>query len=245
VLTGDNERVAASIAGALGIEYQARLLPPDKIEVVRKLQADGAIVMMVGDGINDAPALTQADVGVAMGAAGTAAAVESADVALLRDDLDLLPEAIVLGRRAARTIRQNLGFAAAYNAIGVSLAAFGILPPVWAAAAQLLPDVGVMLNSSRLLGPLRQDPHGASAATANGATSVAPGKPAQLPLVRASQSPSHSPTTRGEKKTDQDWAASTSRMRASSDRYFDSPIRRLTQTSVIERASAARFRNSV
>ena len=152
LLTGDNERVAARVAAQLGIEFRAGLLPQDKTDAIAQLQAEGAVVMMVGDGINDAPALSQADVGVAMGAAGTAAAVEAADVALMRDDLALVGEALVLGRRSARTIRQNLGFTGVYNLLGVGLAALGVLPPVWAAAAQILPDVGVMLNSSRLLG---------------------------------------------------------------------------------------------
>ena len=151
LLTGDNERVAAAVAGELGLEYRAELLPDDKIATVKALQGDGAVVMMVGDGVNDAPALAQADVGVAMGAAGTDVALEAADVALMRDDWAMVPEAIRLGRRSAGTIRQNLGFTALYNAVGIALAFLGLLPPVWAAAAQSLPDVAIMLNSARLL----------------------------------------------------------------------------------------------
>jgi P-type Cu+ transporter len=151
LLTGDNERVAAAVAGELGLEYRAELLPDDKIAAVKALQEDGARVMMVGDGVNDAPALAQADVGMAMGAAGTDVALEAADVALMRDDWAMVPEAIRLGRRSARVIRQNLGFTAAYNLIGIALAFLGLLPPVWAAAAQSLPDVAIMLNSARLL----------------------------------------------------------------------------------------------
>lgn len=152
LLTGDNERVAAAVAGELGVAYQAGLLPEDKIAAIRRLQASGQVVMMVGDGVNDAPALMQADVGVAMGA-GSDVSLEAAGVALMRDDWRMVPEAIRIGRRSVRTIRQNLGFAAAYNVIGVTLAAVGVLPPVWAAAAQSLPDVAIMLNSSRLLRP--------------------------------------------------------------------------------------------
>ncbi|WP_029215125.1 heavy metal translocating P-type ATPase [Kallotenue papyrolyticum] len=151
MLTGDNQRSAAALAHELGLDYRAELLPQDKIAVVRELQADGACVLMVGDGINDAPALAQADVGVAMGAHGTHIALEAADVVLLRDDWRLLPLALRLARRARRTIWQNLGFTAAYNLVGIALAALGWLPPVWAAAAQSLPDVAIMLNSARLL----------------------------------------------------------------------------------------------
>ncbi len=151
LLTGDNARVARALAAQLGVEYQAECLPEEKIEVVKRLQAGGAVVAMVGDGINDAPALAQADVGIAMGAAGTDAAIEAAHVALMQDDWRLVPEAVQIGRRAFATIRQNLWFTASYNLLGILLAATGWLPPIGAAAAQSLPDVAVMLNSSRLL----------------------------------------------------------------------------------------------
>ncbi|MBI4529144.1 MAG: cation-translocating P-type ATPase [Deltaproteobacteria bacterium] len=151
LLTGDNRRVASALAENLSVEYGAELLPEQKIEKVKTLQASGKRVAMVGDGINDAPALAQADVGIAMGAAGTDVAIETAHVALMRDDWRLVPEAIRIGRRTFATIQQNLAFALLYNIVGISLAATGWLPPVWAAAAQSLPDVVIMLNSSRLL----------------------------------------------------------------------------------------------
>lgn len=150
LLTGDNERVAASLAHELGIEYRAGLLPQEKIAIVRELQTAGARVLMVGDGVNDAPALKQADVGIAMGGIGTDVAVEAADVILMRDDWRMVPEAMRLGRRAHGTIRQNLWFTAAYNTVGIALAFLGILPPVLAAAFQTVPDVAIMLNSARL-----------------------------------------------------------------------------------------------
>jgi Cu+-exporting ATPase len=152
LLTGDNERTANAVAAQLGIkEVRASLLPQDKIEAVKTLQAEGCKVAMIGDGINDAPALAQADVGIAMGAAGTGVALEAAHVVLMRDDWSQVPEAIRVGRRTFRTIQQNITFGVLYNVAGVSLAALGILPPVLAAAAQSLPDVAVFLNSSRLL----------------------------------------------------------------------------------------------
>ena len=152
LLTGDNERTANAVAAQLSItEVHANLLPQDKIEAVRTLQADGRKVAMIGDGINDAPALAQADVGIAMGAAGTDVALEAAHVALMRDDWSQVPEAIRVGRRTFRTIQQNIIFGVLYNIAGVTLAALGLLPPVLAAAAQSLPDVAVFLNSSRLL----------------------------------------------------------------------------------------------
>jgi Cu+-exporting ATPase len=151
LLTGDREPAAAAVAARFGIEFEAELLPVEKITAVARLQREGHVVAMVGDGINDAPALAQADVGIAMGVAGTDAAIEAAHVALMRDDWRMVPEAIALGRRAFRVFAQNLWFTAGYNAVGILLAATGWLPPVGAAAAQSLPDVVVMFNSAQLL----------------------------------------------------------------------------------------------
>ena len=151
LLTGDNERVAASIAGKLGVRYRADLLPEDKIAVVRDLQRQGRTVVMIGDGVNDAPALAQADVGIAMGAAGTDVAIEAAHIALMRDDWRLVPEVFAIARRTMRVVKLNLGFTIVYNMLGLALAATGVLPPVLAAAAQSLPDFGIVGNSARLL----------------------------------------------------------------------------------------------
>jgi P-type Cu+ transporter len=151
MLTGDNERVASALARHLGIRYRAGLLPEDKIEIIRAYQARSLKAVMVGDGVNDAPALAQADAGIALGASGTDIANSVAHVSLMRDDWRAVPELFQIARRTVRVIKLNLGFTAAYNIIGLGLAAFGILPPVLAAAAQSIPDVGILLNSSRLL----------------------------------------------------------------------------------------------
>ncbi len=151
MLTGDHAGAAAPLATQLGVSYRAGLLPADKIALVRDYQARGHTVIMVGDGVNDAPALAQADVGIAMGLAGSAVALEAAHVALMRDDWTLLPALLQLAQRTMRVIRLNLGFTIVYNLIGLSLAALGFLPPVLAAALQSLPDLGILGNSARLL----------------------------------------------------------------------------------------------
>jgi len=152
LLTGDNERVAAAVAKSLGISvFKANLLPEDKIAEVQRLQAQGRKVAMIGDGVNDAPALAQADVGIAMGVTGSDVALEAAPLALMRDDWTQIPIVVRIARRTVRTIRQNVAFGILFNVAGVLLASVGILTPILAAAAQSLPDVVVFLNSSRLL----------------------------------------------------------------------------------------------
>ena len=151
LLTGDNERTASLLAEKLGVSYRANLLPEDKIEVVKGFQAKGHVVVMIGDGVNDAPALAQADVGIAMGAAGTDVAIEAAHIALMREDWNLVPDVLKIAQRTMQIVKMNLVFTTVYNLVGLSLAAIGILPPVLAAAAQSLPDIGIMGNSARLL----------------------------------------------------------------------------------------------
>ncbi len=151
LLTGDNPQTAADIAGRLGVKFKAGLLPEDKIAVVKQYQAAGHRVIMVGDGVNDAPALAQADVGIAMGAAGSPVAIEAAHIALMREDWMLVPAAVRIARRTLRVVKTNLAFTVIYNVVGLSLAALGFLPPILAAAAQSLPDIGILANSSRLL----------------------------------------------------------------------------------------------
>ena len=151
LLTGDNERTAAALAIELGVDYRADLLPEDKIAVVKEYQTQGRIVVMVGDGVNDAPAPAQADIGIAMGAAGTDIAIEAAHVALMREDWTLVPQIFRIARRTMGVVKMNLAFTAVYNLMGLSLAALGFLPPVLAAAAQSLQDLGILANSARLL----------------------------------------------------------------------------------------------
>ena len=135
----------------MDISYRAGLLPEDKIRIVKEYQAQGHIVLMVGDGINDAPALAQADIGIAMGTAGTDIAIEAAHITLLREDWMLIPGLLKTAQRTMRVVKGNLGFTAAYNIIGLTLAAFGFLPPMLAAALQSIPDLGILGNSARLL----------------------------------------------------------------------------------------------
>ena len=151
LLTGDNERAAAALAEKLGVRYRANLLPENKIAAVKEYQAQGHTVVMVGDGVNDAPALAQANVGIAMGAAGTDIAIEAAHIALMREDWMLVPQVLQMARRTMRVVKTNIAFTALYNTVGLTLAAFGLLPPIFAAAAQSLPDLGILANSARLL----------------------------------------------------------------------------------------------
>ena len=151
LLTGDNERTASALARKLGVDYRANLLPENKIDIVKEYQAQGYTVVMVGDGVNDAPALAQANIGIAMGGAGTDIAIEAAHITLMREDWTLVPEVIRVAHRTMRIIKMNLVFTALYNIVGLTLAAFGFLPPVLAAAAQSLPDIGILTNSARLL----------------------------------------------------------------------------------------------
>jgi Cd2+/Zn2+-exporting ATPase len=157
LVTGDNTVTAQRIAGELGIsEVHAEVLPAQKVEIVKKLQADGLSVAFVGDGVNDGPALATANVGVAMGLAGTDVAIETAEIALLSDDLAKLPHLLSLSRRAMRAITQNLIFSLSVLAIAVGLAIPGILLPVTGALLHELSSLPVIANSARLIGVKEQ-----------------------------------------------------------------------------------------
>jgi len=157
MLTGDSRSAAANVAGKLGLaEFEAEVLPGQKAEVVRRLQEEGRVVAMAGDGINDAPALAQADVGIAMGT-GTDVAMETGAVTLVKGDLAGIVRARKLSQATMRNIRQNLFFAFVYNSLGVPIAAgvlypvFGLLlSPIVAAAAMSFSSVSVITNSLRL-----------------------------------------------------------------------------------------------
>ncbi|HVW18215.1 MAG TPA: HAD-IC family P-type ATPase, partial [Solirubrobacteraceae bacterium] len=150
LLTGDNEATARAVAAEVGIdEVIAEVLPADKVAVVERLQGEGHVVAMAGDGVNDAPALARADLGLAIGT-GADAAIEASDLTLTSGDLRAAADAIRLSRATLRVIRQNLGWAFGYNVAALPLAALGLLNPVIAGAAMALSSLSVVLNALRL-----------------------------------------------------------------------------------------------
>ncbi|MDO9274358.1 MAG: cation-translocating P-type ATPase [Lutibacter sp.] len=153
MLTGDNEITAKHVANLVGIsDFRANLLPEDKIRIVKELQLQGAKIAMVGDGINDAPALVQANIGIAMGAMGTEAAMEAADIVLMQDKLEKIERARAISKRAFRTIKENIIVGVGVvHIIGITLVLLKIIGPVEAAAIHLLPDTLVFINSIKLL----------------------------------------------------------------------------------------------
>jgi Cd2+/Zn2+-exporting ATPase len=151
MLTGDNEQVAKRIAGELGVRYEAKLYPEEKVRMVKEWKKSGKVVAMVGDGVNDAPALAAADVGIAMGAVGTDVAIETADIALMTDELEKIPRVIRLSRKALHVIKENLVFALVFNSFLVFLSTQGWMTMILGAILHQASSLLVILNSIRLL----------------------------------------------------------------------------------------------
>ena len=151
ILTGDNEKVAAKIAKELGVSYEAGLYPEGKVQHVKEWKRKGRVVAMVGDGVNDAPALAAADIGIAMGAVGTDVAIETADIALMTDELLKLPGVIRLSRKALRVIKENIVFAIVFNTVLIFLSANGWMSMILGAVLHQGSSLLVILNSMRLL----------------------------------------------------------------------------------------------
>jgi len=153
VVSGDSKATVQWVTASVGADHcRSEVLPAEKADFVKSLQDGGSLVAMVGDGINDAPALAQADIGIAMGS-GADIAMKAATVVLMRSSLDKIPETFALASKTIRIVRQNLFWAFFYNAIGITLAILGILNPILAAGAMLLSSVSVVVNSLRLTKP--------------------------------------------------------------------------------------------
>src|SRR4030065_1370851 len=151
MLTGDSVLAADRIGRELGIRYEAKLLPEEKVLRVKEWKKQGQVVAMIGDGVNDAPALAAADIGIAMGAVGTDVAIETADIALMPDELEKIPTAIRLSRTALRVIKENLVFALVFNTVLVLLSAQGWVTMILGAVMHQASSLLVILNSMRLL----------------------------------------------------------------------------------------------
>jgi Cd2+/Zn2+-exporting ATPase len=151
MLTGDSPQVADRIGKELGVRYEAKLLPEEKVVSVKEWKRKGRVVAMVGDGVNDAPALAAADIGIAMGAVGTDVAIETADIALMTDELEKIPTVIRLSRKALRVIKENLAFAIVFNTVLVFLSAQGWMTMILGAVLHQGSSLLVILSSMRLL----------------------------------------------------------------------------------------------